>query len=158
MVRQSAYLIAGMTFAGLLGCGDGTKYVKVSGTVTLDGKPYKNAIVSFQPLATKNNPNPGFGSTGLTDENGHYTLMSTDGHTGAVPGKHLIRIRTKVDDPSAVVDASVGSPDDPFPKGKKAELEPIPQEWYADSSRKEADVPDNGTDKANFDIVTTKKK
>lgn len=140
--------------AVMVGCGGSSKYAKVSGVVTLDGRPYKNAIVSFQPMASKGNPNPGRGSAGLTDENGRFTLRSDDGYNGAVIGKHRIRIRTKVDDPGAVVDPSVGSDDDPFPGGKKKIVEPIPSEWFADHTEKEFTVPPGGTDKADFDIVS----
>lgn len=149
----------GLVLVVASGCGGNARYAKVSGVVNLDGKPYKNAIVSFQPLATPGNPNPGRGSTGLTDENGRYSLTTDDGHTGAVIGKHRIRIRTKVDDPMAVVDPSVGSPDDVGAKaGKKVEVEPIPSEWFDDFSTKEYVVPPEGTDKANFDIVSAPKK
>jgi hypothetical protein len=154
VVRLLPLVAASALLGGAAGCGGNSRYAKVSGVVTLDGKPYKNAIVSFQPMASGKNPNPGRGSTGLTDENGRYSLTTDDGHTGAVVGKHRIRIRTKVDDPGAVVDPSVGSSDDPFPKGKKVEIEPIPQEWFADHTTKEFEVPPGGTDQANFDIVT----
>ena len=142
----------------LAGCGGNPKYVPVSGIVTLDGQPYKDAIVSFQPIARAGNPNPGRGSSGLTDASGKFTLICDDGNQGAVAGKHLIRIRTKVADPTTLVDPSVGSDDNPDPKGKKNAVEPIPTEWFADSSKKEFEVPASGTDKANFDIVSKKKK
>src|SRR5262249_5813129 len=122
-----------------------------------DGKPYKNAIVSFQPIGTADNPNPGRGSSGLTDENGRFTLTADDGHTGAVVGKHRVRIQTKRDDPTAFVDPEVGSPDNPGPWGKKVEIDPIPVEWYSDRSTKEFEVPTGGTDQANFEIVSKKK-
>src|SRR5262249_47084927 len=130
-------LLGVLAAVAVAGCGGNSRYAKVSGVVTLDGKPYKNAIVAFQPKATRRNPNPARGSTGLTDENGRFPLSSDDGFKGAVIGKHRIRIRTKVDDPGAVVDPSVGSPDDPFPGGKKVIIEPIPSEWFADHTTKE---------------------
>ncbi len=157
LVRKTVpALILGVALAG---CGgSGVTYVPVSGVVTLDGKPYKNAIVSFQPMAVKGNLNPGRGSSALTDEAGKFSLATDEGARGAVAGKHLIRIRTKVNDPTNVFDPSVGSPDGGGPVGgKKKEVEPIPQEWFADSSTKEFEVPAKGTDKANFDIVTKKK-
>ena len=142
----------------LAGCDGGPKYVPVSGVVTLDGKPYTNAIVSLQPIGTPQNPAPGRGSSALTDANGHFTLMTDDGHPGAVVGKHRVRIQTKREDPTAFVDPSVGSPDDVGPLGRKVEIDPIPLEWYSDRSTKEFEVPPGGTDQANFDIVRTKKK
>jgi len=154
--RQIAIVAA--LLIGLTGCGGGPTYVKVSGVVTVDSKPYKNAIVAFQPLGTPKNPEPGRGSSALTDENGQYTLMTDDGQIGAVVGKHRIRIQTKRDDPTAFFDPATGTPDRWESKGKKFQVDPIPVEWYSDQSTKEFDVPPGGTDKANFDIVGIKRK
>jgi hypothetical protein len=156
IARLIPVVAAGVLLAGP-GCGgDRPKYVKVSGIVKLDGKPYKNALVSFQPLGTPDNPNPGHGSAGLTDEDGRFKLVTDDGYTGAVVGKHRVRIQTKRDDPTAFVDPALGSPDDLGPLNKKVQIDPIPVEWYSDKSTKEFTVPPGGTDQANFDITTTK--
>ncbi len=155
LVRLIPVVAAGVLLAGTAGCGPPT-YVNVSGVVTLDGQPYKNALVSFQPIGTEHNPNPGRGSSGLTDENGRYTLVADDGHAGAVPGKHRVRIQTKRDDPAAFFDPEIGSPDDPGPEVKKPKIDPIPVEWYSDKSTKEFDVPPGGTDKADFPIERKK--
>src|SRR5205823_9218165 len=59
----------------------------VEGTVKLDGKPLGNVHVQFVP------DEPGVkapGSTGITDENGHYRLNREDGEPGALVGKHLV--------------------------------------------------------------------
>ena len=152
LVRATA-LAAGLLATGLAGCG-GPKYVKVSGVVTLDGTPYKNAVVSFQPIGTQANPTPGHGSSGLTDDKGRYTLVTDDGKTGAVVGRHRVRIQTKRDDPTVTIDRTVGSPDNPGPRTVKVARDPIPLEWYSDRSTKEFEVPSGGTDKADFDIKT----
>jgi hypothetical protein len=152
-VRLSSLLAAAVLLSASAGCG-GPKYVKVSGVVKLDGKPYKNAVVSFQPIGTAQNQAPGRGSSALTDENGHYTLVTDDGHPGAVVGKHRVRIQTKRDDPTTYFDPAVGSPDNPAQGAKKPQIDPIPLEWYSDQSTKEFDVPSGGTDQANFDIQT----
>ena len=139
--------------AAAAGCGDGPKYVPVSGVIKVDGKPYKNAVVSFQPVGTPDNPAPGQGSSALTDEEGRYTLVCDNGQTGAVAGKHRVRIQTKRDDPMAFIDPEVGSPDDLGPLTKKgARIDPIPPEWYSDNRGVEYIVPPKGTDQANFDI------
>ena len=45
------------------GCGGNTpKLAPVSGVVKVDGKPYANAYVTFQPVGDSGNPNPGRGS------------------------------------------------------------------------------------------------
>jgi hypothetical protein len=141
--------------SGAAGCGgSGPKYVPVSGVVTLNGKPYPNAMVSFQPVGTAENPNPGRGSSAYTDENGRFTLRTDDGKVGAVVGKHHIRIQTKRDSTTGVSVPGIGSPDSGVPA--RVEIEPIPLEWYSSTSNKEFDVPPGGTDQANFAIVTRK--
>ncbi|MFO0797495.1 MAG: hypothetical protein U0804_08450 [Gemmataceae bacterium] len=139
------------------GCGgDGPKYVPVSGFVKVDNQPYPNAVVSFQPVGSKENSAPGRGSSAVTDSNGHYTLYVDDGTRGAVVGKHKVRIQTKRDEPVAVFDPTVGSADGaPPPAAKKApKADPIPTEWYSDKGGKDYDVPAGGTEQANFDITS----
>jgi len=145
-------LCAAMLVGGLCGCGgSGPKYVPVSGTLTLDGKPYGDGVVVFLPKATSTNPNPGRSSAGETDANGHFVLKTDDLKNGAVVGKHLVKISTR--GPVMQFDPATGSPDT-APANVKRDL--IPAEWNT-MSEKEFEVPPNGTDKANFDIVTKRK-
>jgi hypothetical protein len=144
-------LAAGVLLAALAGCSGGAGYAPVSGVVKLNGKPYDKAVVSFQPIGTTENPNPGRGSSAYTDENGRYVLKS-DKYSGALVGKHLVRIMTRGNEVVGQ-DPTVGS-DDKTPL--RPQLDPIPPEWNA-LSKKEFDVPAGGTDKADFDIVTGKK-
>ena len=65
------------------GCG-GTNIVPVSGTVYLDGQPCPNVIVSFQPLATDKDLNPGRGSSAITDASGHFVLIYDGERPGAL--------------------------------------------------------------------------
>jgi len=142
------------------GCGsDGPKYVPVSGVVKVDGQPYKNAVVSFQPVGTKDSPAPGRGSSAVTDDQGRYSLLVDDGTAGAVVGKHRVRIQTKRDDPAAFYDPAVGNPDNAAaaPAAKKGgRVDPIPAEWYSDRGGKEFEVPPGGTDKADFSISSAR--
>src|SRR5262249_31996104 len=127
----------------------GPAYVPVSGVVKLDGKPYGKAAVSFQPIGTTENPNPGRGSSAYTDENGHFELIS-DSHRGAVAGKHLVRITTRSE--AMAGRAGLGSSDS---APARRPVDPIPLEWNWQSD-KEFEVPAGGTDKANFDIASRK--
>ena len=138
-------LAVGALLAAALGCG-GSKFVPVSGVVTLDGKPYGKAAVSFQPVGDKSNPNPGRGSSAYTDENGKFVLIS-DENDGAVVGTHLVRITTRANE--LATQEGVGSSDGA--PVKRAER--IPPAWNSDST-KTFEVPPGGTDKANFDIST----
>ncbi|HEY2250110.1 MAG TPA: hypothetical protein VGH74_03575 [Planctomycetaceae bacterium] len=69
---------------------------RVTGTVTLDGKPLKDAIVKFVPQTTKENYSLGT-SFGMTDASGKYDLSyaNDDGTPimGAVIGKHQVQIQ-----------------------------------------------------------------
>jgi hypothetical protein len=146
-------LLAAAALLGLFpGCGGGPRFVPVSGVVTLNGKPYDKAAVSFQPIGTSDNPYPGRGSSAYTDENGKFVLTS-DNHRGAVVGKHLIRITTRGATPVSAGEPGIGS-SDAAPANRSGD--PIPLEWNWQSA-KEFEVPPGGTDKANFDIVTKQK-
>ena len=143
-------LIVGFIMAAA-GCGSsGPAYAPVSGVVTLNGKPYGEAVVVFLPKATSDNPNPGRSSAGETDANGRFVLKTDELKNGAVIGKHLIKVQTRGE--VVQVDPSTGSADSYDPRVKR---DPIPAEWNT-MSEKEFEVPPKGTDQANFDIVTKK--
>ena len=135
----------------LVGCSD-NKIAPVSGVVTVDGKPYPDAVVTFQPLGTPESPNPGRGSSAYTDENGRFVLMQDGDEEGAIIGKHRVRIMTKGNE--IVSDPDTGSSDE-VPAGKTLNI--IPPEWNT-KSEKDFDVPPDGTDQANFDIISTRAK
>jgi hypothetical protein len=148
-------LAAGILLAALIGCGSSPRFAPVSGVVKLDGVPYGKAVVTFQPIGTAENPNPGRGSSAYTDENGRFVLKCDNTIDGAVVGKHLVRIMTKGNDVRGQ-DPEGGSADD-APTGFGGKLDPIPPEWNA-LSKVEFDVPKEGTDQANFDIWSKKGK
>lgn len=152
---MSRSVVMAAAFAAVLvcGCGGGPKTASVSGVVTLDGQPYPNAVVSFQPQGGDTSDGAGVGSTGLTDENGRYTLSTVDGKGGAVVGKHKVRIQTKRETGGVPIDPTVGSEDSTDPK-KKVAVDPIPADWYANG--REFTVPAAGTDKADFAIESVK--
>lgn len=161
-MRRVGLIALGLFGAALLlGCGgSGPKLAKVSGMVTLDGVPYANALVNFQPMATGDNPNPGVGSVGRTDASGRYRLMTINKEDGAVVGLHRVRITT-VPGHGAMVEETnkLGTPDDAPGAGPKSktEMDPIPLEWN-ENSKIEFEVRTGGTDQAHFDIVTKKRK
>ncbi|WP_040352914.1 carboxypeptidase regulatory-like domain-containing protein [Blastopirellula marina] len=93
--------IVSLALCGLLlaGCSAGPsdlpEVAPVTGTVTLDGKPLNNATLKFQPTA-------GRPSTGLTNEQGQYSLRYNIDLDGAKLGDHSVTITTyqEFDDPS----------------------------------------------------------
>jgi hypothetical protein len=142
--------VTGLVVLLLAGCSSGRKIVPVSGVVKVNGQPYPNAIVTFQPLGTDDDQNPGRGSSGRTGPDGRYTLVYDGEKSGALTGKHRVRIATDFSAGGAPKDDK--SDTDPnWRPGRMAEI--IPPEWH-DLSKHEFDVPPGGTDQANFDIET----
>lgn len=157
-MRRARLLTAaalGLVLGFVAGCGEKSKYAPVSGVVKLNGKPYPNAAVHFQPVGGKDNPNPGRGSSAVTDENGRFVLRTDDGYDGAVVGQHQIKILTNSAE-TVAFDPAVGSPDD-GPAPSKDKIDPIPADWRI-MGKHTFEVPAGGTDQANFDIQNPKYK
>jgi hypothetical protein len=93
--------VGGLVIGGVLalavgmvaGCSPRTavEVAKVSGTVTLDGKPLANAIVLFQP-------GDGRPSRGMTGSDGRYQLLYTADRAGAMVGTCGVTISTAIED------------------------------------------------------------
>jgi hypothetical protein len=134
-----------MLVAMVVGCGPKpVRIVKVSGRVTLDGKPLPKASVTFAPMATKESPNPGPTAQGLTDAEGRYQVSVDTATPGAVVGKCRIYISTRLSDP-AIDDRDAGGPIKTLPKDK------VPPQ-YNISTGLTFDVPPGGTSEADFDL------
>lgn len=85
--NQFRFLLLAVVAATILGCGArGPKTARVSGTVTMSGKPLSNIGVTFLP--TKKGP----AANGTTNENGEFTLTTTRRGDGAVIGKHKVTV------------------------------------------------------------------
>lgn len=155
MRRRTATAAVALALLAGLGCGGGPKYVPVSGVVLVDGKPYGNAVVSFQPIGTTENPTPGRGSSAYTDEQGRFVLRCDDGTNGAVVGKHQLRIMTRGNEVVQLADGG-GSVDGTTPPPKGV-VDPIPPDWGTESKR-EVDVPPGGLSDLKFEITSVKSK
>lgn len=92
--------VAGLVIGGVLGlavvvagCSPRTavEVAKVSGTVTLDGKPLSDAIILFQP-------GDGRPSRGMTGSDGRYQLLYTADRAGAMVGTCGVTISTAIED------------------------------------------------------------
>jgi hypothetical protein len=126
----------------LAGCGgDGYKVAPVSGQVTLNGKPLAKASVTFSPVASGKNLEPGPSSYGHTDENGRYTLkLMTNDSSGAVVGKHKVQV--------AIMEEERDPSDDRSRPGVKQ----LPGK-YNSHTKLEFDVPAGGTQSADFNLT-----
>ncbi len=72
----------------MLGCSKGPRFAPVEGKVTRNGKALNNVRVEFWPETD------GPKSTGITDDEGHYSLKTEDGKVdGAVVGNHRVIVK-----------------------------------------------------------------
>lgn len=101
---------------------------QVTGAVSINGEPLKNALVSFEPMT-------GRGSSAITNAEGKYDLFYVDQARGALVGEHTVRITTYVEEDS--------------PAAAKFK-ESIPKKYNANSELKETVKP--GRNEFNFDL------
>jgi hypothetical protein len=119
----------------------------VSGTILLDGEPLVGASVNTQPISTSSNREPGAGSFGNTDAQGHYSLELVDPPlAGAVLGEHRLTITRRKQqieqyDDTDEIDLRVRPPQGP----------PWPDRYGNGSLR--LTVPPEGTTEANFELT-----
>jgi hypothetical protein len=64
---------------------------RVEGTVKLEGVPLAQVSIEFVPDEGPTGTSPG--SSAVSDEQGHYTLMCDNQKPGAVLGKHRVSVR-----------------------------------------------------------------
>lgn len=122
------------------GCGSsGPTLGTVTGTVTLDGKPVSQALVTF----ISKEPD-GTSSFGMTDANGKYRLEFTTERMGAMLGDHDVEIVTKQVSKSEEPDTGVV---------EKTEFVPIPKHYSRGALTAKVEAGSNVCDFA----LTTKK-
>lgn len=92
MKTYSLAMLALFSMVSTLGCGgpvnDMPEIGSVEGTLTLDGEPIAGATVSFYPVAG------GRSASGLTDEEGKYTLQYNPTVMGTKIGENVVTIST----------------------------------------------------------------
>src|SRR5688572_4283588 len=137
MIRFVSALITGITLT-TAGCGKNPhRLAPVSGKVTMDGNPLANATVAFLP-DTKPGAMPSPTSRGETDQNGRYTLTSSEDKPGAVVGMSKVRIST--------MKSTGGSEGE---GGALLARETVPERYNA-RTELTFDVPEEGTEAADF--------
>jgi hypothetical protein len=136
-----ARLLLGCVLVAVLGCGS-SKFVPVSGKVTLNGEPLAGATVSFEPVAEPGTSPLPTSSLGKTDQSGAFTLRATSGENGALVGKHRV-----------VIMLSDEQTDRDERRHGGREGEKPPRKFKADKDT--FDVPPGGTSEAVFKLTST---
>lgn len=136
-MRRSILSLFPVVTAILAGCGS-DKTAPVSGRITVNGNPLANASVTFAPIGSKDNQEPGPSSAAITDADGRYSLrlIGQEGK-GAMIGKHKVRIALQEE-----LDTTTDEP---------VKLKQLPLH-YNGQTKLEFDVPAGGTESANFDL------
>jgi hypothetical protein len=100
----------------------------VEGAAKLDGKPLGNAHILFVP----DEPDlKAPGSSGITDEKGHFQLTREDGEPGALVGKHLVVVVR-----GREANRALGENPDPADAKSKKDRRPIPPAYTMASKTK----------------------
>jgi hypothetical protein len=96
MMRLSPLALA-LGLCTLAGCGNPNPPTgRVTGKVTWQGQPVKNASVIFAPVTGDKAKESPKGANGRTNDGGEYTLNTFGEGDGAVLGKH--RVLVSIDD------------------------------------------------------------
>jgi hypothetical protein len=130
-MKRRAYSILVLSLVVSCGCQEGTS---VEGRVTVDGAPLEGVHVAFFPEGRSVNDPTLF--RGVTDADGRYTLRNpVENKTGAPAGRYRVSLTTAVAGPN----------DD--------ETTPLPPERVPAKFRNQKyEVPEGGTNQANFDL------
>ena len=87
--RTNCLVAALAVFLGVSGC-NGSGLVSASGKVTYKGQPVPSTLVIFMPEDGSRR------STGLTDDEGKFTLRFSRTENGVKPGLHTVILRYEV--------------------------------------------------------------
>jgi hypothetical protein len=87
----------------LTGCSNSSRprTYPVTGTVTMQGKPVANAVITFVPTGTD-----GEAASAITDSEGKYALTTWEAGDGARPGEYRVKVSKQEEtavDPSKMV-------------------------------------------------------
>lgn len=146
-LRSAIPLVAGLVLiTPFVGCNEAPyDFAPVSGVVTLDGEPLVDARVTFMPKRQGNSLVSGPDSVGRTDSEGRFELETITGYSGAIVGKHTVRLST--------LKQKVAEDGETFLE-TSPELVPA---HYNSASKLVAEVPSNGGDDFAFELQGHKK-
>lgn len=171
LARYAVAIAASLVLAGC-GSSEGYKLAPVSGKVQVDGKPVEGLRISFEPIGGADRPYPGPDSIGITDKDGRFTLatFNESQKRGAVVGKTRVRIWSLPASQTAGTSGKDVSDDRAADYDPVAEIKAIKSQIrkttkakvvqqsiviplrFNDETTLTFDVPDKGSDSANFEI------
>ena len=124
------------------GCKKKETVVPVSGVATYKGQPLAYCSIFFKPV-NPSNKDLCITSVGKTDAEGRFELTTTElnARKGAVVGQHQVSFKFMQWGTEFAEDEGPGSVDVPT----------LPRE-YTEGTKVTFDVPEKGTDSANFDL------
>lgn len=88
-ITSFAFALLAIFSIAISGCGS-SEFAPVSGTITNEGKPVGKLRVSFSPEPVGDNFSPGPYSSGTTDADGKFTLLTRHKDPGAFIGAHKL--------------------------------------------------------------------
>ncbi len=89
-ISNRVLLLICLTF--ILGCGGQDNLATVTGTVTIEGKPFTAGKVMFFPIAPKGETEAGRPAYGHLDNEGNYSLTTHSKNDGALIADHRVMI------------------------------------------------------------------
>jgi hypothetical protein len=96
-------VLAVLVLSASSGCSRGDGRQPVHGTVTLDGQPLTNGIISFQPVSGLSAPSSG----AAIDNNGKFSIPSAK---GLMPGKYAVTVQVWRETDRTFIDPGTGKP------------------------------------------------
>jgi len=149
--------VAILSMSGLAGCGtdeDQIKLVRVTGTITQNGKPLPGADVSFVPDGGNKDSTPGVDQTG---PEGNY-MVRYKGRNGVAPGKYKVIVTPP--DPASESQVPEKFKNDPMMFKIMKQAQGPPKKSAAESkagvkSEFPAEVPDSSSVALDFDVKTS---
>jgi hypothetical protein len=92
-MSSRCYLLLSLVGVALVSGCAGPTMAPVKGRVTCNGKPVKEAMITFNPMQRfDKDREPGKPGTGCTDADGYYALSSYQSYDGAHIGKHRVTV------------------------------------------------------------------
>ena len=134
------------------GCGNGRpKLIKVTGKVTLDGKPLEGAAILFQPKVSGEKAGFQRPSTGVTDAGGQFIVRTYESGDGLPYGEYLVGIQKR-----EVVGQPKVNPGDESSSSMNITYKWVVPKSYADplGSTLTASVTSSGLNPSEFALTT----